>query len=122
MVSMRMALIVAGALALAAPVAAAPAGLAGLYKRPNGETAQVTVEGGKLYCKIMHGVAEGFEMCNGMALANGDSWQGRSMKHPEMPDFMTFTGTVTRTDIGLAVKGCAVGQSMCDLEKWVRMD
>ncbi len=120
MIRSRFALIVAASMALAVPAAAA--GLNGTYKRPNGETAQVTVDNGKLYCKIVYGAAEGFEMCNGLMPATGDSWQGKTMKHPEMPDFMTFTGTVTTNDSGIAIKGCAVGQSMCDIEKWVRVD
>ena len=34
---------------------------------------------------------------------------------------MTFNGTVTVSPAGLTIKGCAVGQSMCDLETWTRL-
>ena len=43
------------------------------------------------------------------------------MKHPDMPGFMTFNGTVTTTAKGLKVQGCAVGQSMrFPPEAWTR--
>ncbi|MCC0006122.1 MAG: hypothetical protein H6872_13670 [Methylobacteriaceae bacterium] len=50
----------------------------------------------------------------------GASWQGANMKHPSMPGIMTFNGTVTFSASGLSIKGCAVGQSMCDAENWTK--
>ena len=93
---------------------------AGNYKRPNGDEAKVSVGGGKLYCKIISGKQAGFEMCHGMEKTGADTWQGANMKHPSMPGVMTFNGTVTVSASGLSIKGCAIGQSMCDSENWTR--
>ena len=90
------------------------------YKRSNGDTVRVSVNGGKLYCKIVEGSQPGFEMCHGMARTSGDTWAGADMKHPSMPGMMTFNGTVVVAAGGLSIKGCAVGQSMCDSENWSR--
>ena len=92
----------------------------GTWVRPNGEVAQVSQKGGHLFCTIVKGKSPGFEMCNGMAKAGDNSWQGSNMKHPEMPGFMTFNGTVTVHAASLTIKGCAIGQSMCDAETWKR--
>ena len=107
------------ALTLAAPAAWA-AEIVGDYTRPNGDKARVSVSDGKLYCKIVSGAQAGFEMCHGMEKTGAGTWQGANMKHPSMPGMMTFNGTVTATGAGLSIKGCAVGQSMCDAENWAR--
>ena len=93
---------------------------AGTWVRPNGEIAQVSQRGGHLFCKIVTGKSPGFEMCHGMTKSGDDTWQGSAMKHPEMPGFMTFNGTVTVQAASLTIKGCAIGQSMCDAETWTR--
>ena len=59
-------------------------------------------------------------MCHGM-VQEGADWKGKAMKHPDMPGFMTFNGTVTITDTNLTIKGCAVGNSMCDTEVWTKI-
>ncbi len=100
---------------------AAGADETGFYKRPNGDRAQVSINGGKLYCKIVEGSQPGFEMCHGMNKTGANTWQGAEMKHPSMPGFMTFNGTVTFDAGGMSIKGCAVGQSMCDAENWTRI-
>ena len=92
----------------------------GQWKRPNGTIAQVSVKGGKLWCKIVKGKPAGFEMCHGMTKA-GAVWKGANMKHPSMPGFMTFNGTVRVSGNKLNIKGCAIGQSFCDAETWVRV-
>jgi uncharacterized protein (DUF2147 family) len=92
----------------------------GTWVRPNDEVAQVSQRGGLLYCKIVTGKSPGFEMCHGMKKTGDDTWQGGGMKHPEMPGFMTFNGTVTLQAASLSIKGCAVGQMMCDAETWTR--
>lgn len=92
----------------------------GRWVRPNGEIAQVTQRGGLLYCRIVTGKSPGFEMCQGMKKTGKDTWQGGAMKHPEMPGFMTFNGTVTLQSASLTIKGCAIGQVMCDAETWTR--
>ena len=93
----------------------------GSYKRPNGDTVRVSVSGGKLMCQITDGKQAGFEMCHGMAKTGANVWQGSEMKHPSMPGIMTFNGTVTISPASLTIKGCAVGQSMCDSETWARL-
>ncbi len=52
---------------------------------------------------------------------SGGSWTGKKMRHPSMT-IMSFNGTVTVSGNTLSIKGCAVGQSMCDSEKWSRAD
>ncbi len=106
-------------LGAAAPAARA-AEITGEYKRPNGDAARVSINDGKLYCKITSGAQAGFEMCHGMDKTGANVWQGAKMKHPTMPGMMTFNGTVTATASGLSIKGCAIGQSMCDAENWTR--
>jgi len=93
----------------------------GTWKRPNGDTAQMYSCGGKLCCKITKGAMPGFEMCHGMTKTGTDTWQGAGMKHPEMPGFMTFNGTVTHSGSTLSIKGCAIGQVVCDAETWTKM-
>ncbi len=93
---------------------------AGNYTRSNGDKVRVSVNGGKLFCKIVAGSQPGFEMCHGMAKTGADTWAGSNMKHPSMPGIMTFNGTVTIAASGLSIKGCAIGQSMCDAESWTR--
>ena len=85
----------------------------GTYLRKGTQTIKVFTSGGRLYCRR----SDGFEMCNGMT-KKGSKWTGGKMKHPDMPGFMTFNGTVTIGSKTLHIKGCAVGQSMCDAEVW----
>lgn len=92
----------------------------GQWKRPNGDTVQVTSVGGKLKCQITNGSKTGFEMCNGMG-GSGNAWRGTGMKHPDMPAFMSFNGTVAVTGRTLSIKGCAIGESVCDSETWTRV-
>ncbi len=109
------ALAAAAVVFLAAPAVAA--GPDGVYSRPNGTTAKVTTCGGNLCAKVQE---SGFDMfMTGIAPAGEGKWKG-DMKHPDMPGFMTFNGTVTTTPGGLKIQGCAVGQSMCDSENWTR--
>lgn len=99
-------------LALSAPVFAM-----GDYLRKEKDTINVFVKDGKLYCNRAE---DKFEMCHGM-VQEGDEWKGKKMKHPDMPGFMTFNGTVTISETSLTIKGCAVGNSMCDTEVWTKM-
>ncbi len=113
--------VVASAVALFGMTQAAAAAEAnGNWVRPNGEVAHVSQKGGHLFCTIVKGKSPGFEMCHGMAKTGGSTWQGSNMKHPEMPGFMTFNGTVTVQSASLTIKGCAIGQTMCDAETWKR--
>lgn len=93
----------------------------GTWKRPNNDIAQFYKCSGKLCCKITKGAVSGFEMCHGMTKTGDNVWQGGGMKHPEMPGFMTFNGTVTLTGSTLSIKGCAVGQVFCDAETWTKV-
>jgi len=103
-----------GLLAFAVVAASsAPAyAVGGTYIR-KGKEVKVFTKGGRLYCRR----SDGFEMCNGMK-KSGSKWIGGNMKHPDMPGFMTFNGTVTIGSSSLHIKGCAIGQSMCDAENW----
>jgi len=90
------------------------AAVGGTYLRKGSQKIKVWVSGGKLYCRRK---SDGFEMCHGMT-KSGSKWKGGNMKHPDMPGFMTFNGTVTFGATSLHIKGCAIGQSMCDAENW----
>ncbi|MDQ2091848.1 hypothetical protein [Marimonas arenosa] len=105
-----------GGLAVAATFAFA--GLAGAetYVRAGKEKINVVDKGGRLYCTR---VSDGYEMCNGMLKQQDGSWKGKKMKHPDMPRWMSFNGTVIFTTAGLSIKGCAVG--MCDSESWAKV-
>ena len=92
----------------------------GNYARPNGDPVEVFECGGLLCGRISGGERQGFEMLHGMASTAAGQWQGSEMKHPGMPGFMTFNGTVTLQGTSLSVRGCAIGQSMCDAEVWTR--
>lgn len=93
---------------------------AGYYTRKNGDTVHVTIGNGLLFCKIVKGSKPNFEMCHGMK-QGGAAWTGKKMKHPGMPRFMTFNGTVTFDAQTLSIKGCAMGKSLCDKETWTRI-
>lgn len=70
---------------------------------------------GKLYCRRSN---DDFEMCNGMTQSDDGKWRGENMRHPDMPSFMKFNGTVTFSDAGLNIEGCALG--ICDAEDWTK--
>jgi len=106
---------------ISAATSASAAQVEGKWKRPNGTIAQVYECGAKLCGKIVKGDPAGFEMFHGMTKVGPAKWQGSEMKHPSMPQFMTFNGTVTLSGDVLTVKGCAIGQSMCDNETWTRL-
>jgi len=118
---MKIAKIVAAIIAggIAVTSSAHAAGIEGNWKRKNGDMVNVSVNGGKLYCKITSGSKPGFEMCNGMG-GGGNEWASKKMKHPRMPGMMSFNGSVKVSGKGLSIKGCAIGQSMCDEETWTR--
>lgn len=105
--------------AAAEPPAAGSTSPAGYYTRKNGDTVHVTIDNGLLFCKIIKGSKPNFEMCHGMK-HTGTAWTGKKMKHPGMPRFMTFNGTVTYDAQTLSIKGCAFAKSMCDKETWNR--
>lgn len=91
----------------------------GLYTRKNGDTVQIFLAEGKLYCRLITGTQSGFEMCHGMAFADG-AWSGGGMKHPDMPGFMTFNGTLVGGVRSVDITGCVIGKSICDGEVWMR--
>ncbi|MBI1218054.1 MAG: hypothetical protein GC186_05845 [Rhodobacteraceae bacterium] len=102
----------ATALFLAAGMASADT-----YIRKGNQDISVVVTDGKLFCTR---VSDGFEMCNGMLKQPDGTWKGGHMKHPDMPGFMRFNGTVTFTPTdkptGLTIQGCALG--ICQSEAW----
>lgn len=93
----------------------ASADLIGTYMRKGDQPVTVHTEGGKLYCTRN---SDGFELCHGMSEQADGTWYGEDMKHPDMPGFMTFNGTVTFMVDGMSLKGCAAGKSLCDKETW----
>lgn len=101
----------AGDVASAAPI--------GRWARKNGDTVEVTLQGNELFCTISEGKRVGFEMCHGMTLREDGTWKGKKMKHPGMPGFMTFNGTVRVDGDSLSIKGCAV--KVCDSENWTKI-
>ena len=107
-----LALGLAGALA----VTSASAQMVGNYTRhadDGPQTIVVQVIDGKLYCTRE---SDGFEMCHGLELSDDARWRGRTMKHPDMPGFMTFNGTASFSETQMNLRGCAMG--MCDAETW----
>ncbi|NOX42086.1 MAG: hypothetical protein GXP05_16815 [Alphaproteobacteria bacterium] len=86
------------------------------YLRKGTQEIRVFTDAGKLYCRR---TSDDFELCHGMEEQADGSWQGDSMKHPDMPKFMTFNGTVIiGTNRKMSIKGCAVGNTLCDQEIW----
>ncbi len=85
------------------------------YTREGNQKIEVTEKGGKLYCTR---VADGYEMCHGMASKGNGTWGGKGMKHPDMPRWMSFNGTVVIGADRLKITGCALG--ICDTENWTR--
>jgi len=111
-------LVVATVMALVAP-ALADEDVVGQWKRPNGDLVEARLADGKLECAILQGSRPGFEMCHDM-VKQGDAWVGSAMKHPEMPGFMSFNGTVVVFGDELRIKGCALHEAFCDSETWTR--
>ncbi len=85
------------------------------FLRKGEEIIQVSNDGGSLSCLR---VSDGFEMCNGMLEQADGTWKGKNMRHPAMPKFMKFNGTVVFSDAGLNIRGCALG--VCKAEDWAR--
>lgn len=91
-------------------------------RRKKGEQIRVEFRDDAMYCTIINRTKKSgkakkdFEMCHGMTAEEG-AWKGKKMKHPDMPKFMTFKGTVTVEGDVLKIKGCA---GICDSEKWDR--
>ena len=108
----------AGGLLAATLALSAAAAEAETYIRPGKEGPQeinVVIQNGQLFCTR---VSDGFEMCNGMTENEDHTWTGPNMRHPDMPEFMKFRGTVYFTVDGLTIKGCAL--VFCDSESWTK--
>lgn len=86
----------------------------GVYVRKGDQVITLHTEDGLLYCTR----ADGFELCHGMTLQPNGTYKGKKMKHPDMPRFMTFNGTVTFGSDMVSLKGCAAGNSLCQSENW----
>lgn len=120
---MRIAAATLGVFALAALTPAwgqSTSAVVGDYTRPNGDAVQVSDCEGLLCGRITSGEKAGFEMLHGMESTGPNEWRGNRMKHPDMPGFMTFNGTVTANGNTLTVRGCAIGEAFCDSEVWTR--
>lgn len=99
----------------AALLLSATAASASIYIRKGDQQVDVRVVDNALYCTR---VSDKFEMCHGMTKQADGTWKGKKMKHPSMPGFMTFNGTVTFTNAGLNIRGCAIG--ICQSEDWTK--
>lgn len=87
------------------------------WLRKGTDTITVSTDGGKLFCTR---ASDGFEMCHGMTSQGGGVWKGPKMKHPDMPGFMTFNGTVVIGSKQLKIEGCVLGGAICDAEIWTK--
>ena len=87
----------------------------GTYVRKGDQVITLHTEDGLLYCTR---ASDGFELCHGMTEQPDGTWKGKKMKHPDMPKFMTFNGTVTFGADMVSLKGCAAGNSLCQSEDW----
>lgn len=87
------------------------------WLRKGDQVITVSDAGGRLMCTR---ASDGFEMCNGMTKTGTGTWGGPNMKHPDMPKFMTFKGTVIMNSSNLRIEGCVLGGAVCDSEVWAR--
>jgi len=101
--------------------AASAEGAYGEWLRPDGTIAMTSECDGGLCGEIISGEQTGMVMFQSIKSSGDNEWKG-DMKHPDMPAFMTFNGTITHGDGELMVEGCAVGGSMCDAETWVSLE
>ena len=105
--------LILGAASLATSVSAE---IIGVYLRNDtGFVLVRTTDDGLMYCTRVN---DGFEMCNGITEQEDGSWSGNAMKHPDMPEFMNFVGTVTVSENAILLEGCAIGNTRCLSESW----
>ncbi len=105
--------LVIGAASFATSVSAE---IIGVYLRNGEEFILVrTTDDGQLYCTR---VGDGFEMCDGITERDDGSWSGESMKHPDMPSFMIFSGKVVFSETEMSLEGCTAGNALCEAETW----
>ncbi len=106
---------IAMTLALSFSAGSAFAGIDGNWKRKGGQAVKIWHCGpGK---KLLCAQSGSTRMFNGIKASGRNAWKG-SMKHPDMPGFMTFNGTVKYSGSSVKVQGCMVGGSMCQSETW----
>ena len=106
-------------IAAAAVAFSATAAVADTYIRPHktgDQQINVVITDGALWCTR---ASDGYEMCNGMTENEDGTWGGKNMRHPDMPKWMKFKGTVYFNDGGLKIKGCAI---ICDNEDWTKAE
>jgi len=105
--------LVLGAASFATSVSAE---IIGVYLRNGEEFILVrTTDEGQMYCTR---VGDGFEMCDGITQQPDGSWTGNRMKHPDMPKFMSFNGTVIFSENDMLLEGCTTGKTQCESEVW----
>ncbi len=95
------------------PIAGTSAAQVIAYMRDGIQEVNVFTNQGRLFCRR---VSDGFEMCHEMTEQADGSCKGKGMRHPDMPRFMKFNGTVVFGDTGLNTQGCALG--ICQAEDW----
>lgn len=108
--------LIAGLMAAGLLATAANAEIYIRHHKKGDQEIDVTVTDGALWCTR---VSDGFEMCNGMLEGEDYRWRGKNMRHPDMPKWMKFNGTVSFVESGLNIRGCAV---ICDSEDWTKAE
>lgn len=109
-------LIIASILGITSLATSVSAEIIGVYLRNGDEYILVrTTDEGLMYCTR---VGDGFEMCDGITQQQDGSWTGSQMKHPDMPKFMSFNGTVIFSTTEILLEGCTAGKTQCDAEVW----
>ena len=102
-------------LALTALATSAQASEIGTYLRDDVEPITAYIEDGALFCTR---VSDGFELCNGMEEQADGSWHGETLKNPDMPSFMKFSGTITFEEGQMILEGCTMGGKICKSKTW----
>ncbi len=102
-------------LALLASAPALHAEDLGIYLRNGDDPVRVHTEDGKLYCTR---ISDGFEICNGMDDQGDNTYQGRRLKNPDGPRWISARGTITVGATEMALEGCMMGGTVCKSMTW----
>ena len=102
-------------LTLAMLATTAQAETIGTYLRDDVEPISAYVEDGLLYCTRL---SDGFELCNGMAPQDDGSWKGETLKNPDMPSYMKFSGMIMFNEGEMVLTGCVMGGKVCKSRTW----
>lgn len=93
----------------------AQATVLGTYLRDDVDPVTAYIEDGLLFCAR---VSDDFELCNGMEEQADGSWHGETLKNPDMPSFMKFSGTIVFEEGQMVLEGCTMGGKVCKSKTW----